>query len=1389
MTSRMICALLLACAVNALPAPFSTNANRLTYLDGADPFHAGRDFPKLTTPQWAGDPGVEAVVILAIDDMRSNEGRYETMLRPILERLKKIDGRAPVSIMVNTFSPSNAPLLQSWLKEGVSLECHTIAHPCPLCQRGDFDAAATNYHSCVDLLGSIPGSKPVAFRMPCCDSMNSPTPRFYSEIFNQTTAAGNFLTIDSSVMVLLTTNDSALPRDLVVDEQGRNRFRKYLPSETNAVTKLSMGSFTTTIDDYPYPYVVGNVCWELPCIVPSDWEANNFHSPTNAATVEDWERALDAVVLKQGTMTFIFHPHGWIRNEQMVQFIDYADKRYGRRVKFLNFRKAQQRLDKNLLAGRPLRAPTNDGAGNGADQGVRLIDVNNDGYMDVVSPAGTRVWNPVARTWSDSGFPAGRELQAGGVHFGVLTADGNAACLVERAGSPAAYRFADGAWREDKALVAGARTINSDNVLAPAGRDRGVRLRDIDNDGICELLVSNDKENAALKWNAASNTWTPLPFGLPEGTRIVDALGHDAGLRFADVDGDGYDDVIFSDAERFSLHLFRKDDRKLRLKPGWSDEILSGTRVNPLTDPLPPIVRAGAHPDNGVWFARSTMWIQNEDTAHLPDRVDRRGFHQLLTGYLPPPLSPGDALKSIRVHPGFKVELVASEPLIADPIAFEWGADGRLWVVEMGDYPLGTDGKGTPGGRVVVLEDTDGDGRYDKATTFLEGLNFPTGLYPWRNGVVISGAPDIIYAEDTNGDGKADLREVLFTGFAEGNQQHRVNGFDYGLDGWLYAANGDSGGSARPAGTPGSVAPLALRGHDVRLHPDKRRIETVAGQTQYGRHRDDWGNWLGNNNPNWLWHYYFPEHYLARNPLLPVKTLKKMLANYPDSSRCYPLSRTMARFNDPFAANHVTSGCTPMPYRDSLMGSAFAHAILSCEPVHNLVHCEILEPDGVTFSSHRVNGETNSEFLASNDNWFRPVYSKTGPDGAIYVADMYRLVIEHPEWIPAEMQRRLDLRAGSDKGRIYRISPEGATLRPIPNLARLSGTALAAALDSQNGWQRDTVQRLLTERQDRSAAPQLEKLAASATSPKVRLQALWTLHGLGVLRVDTLAAALKDADPHVRENAVRVSEAMLPDVLPALLSLVGDPSARVRYQLAFSLGETSDRRAVDALLALGRDSDENIRNAVLSSAPRHATNMLAALAKLPASDPAQFALPMVKKLVANPPSLARAHSLIERTNVISAADRAARAAVVARYADVPKLSGSSTSGRTLFEQNCAQCHRLRGLGNEVGPDLGIMGGKAPEQVVIAIMDPNAAVEDRFRSYSVSTKDGRDLTGIIVAETPTTLTLRAPNQPDETLLRGEITEMTASGLSLMPEGFEHAFTPQQLADVVAFVLGK
>lgn len=250
--------------------------------------------------------------------------------------------------------------------------------------------------------------------------------------------------------------------------------------------------------------------------------------------------------------------------------------------------------------------------------------------------------------------------------------------------------------------------------------------------------------------------------------------------------------------------------------------------------------------------------ILDETLRQLPHRF----YSRKTLSRIPAPTPKDRALETIRAHPDMRVDLVAAEPLVMDPIDIAWGPDGRLWVVEMADYPNGLDGRGRPGGRVRFLRDLNQDGIYDQSTLFLDQINFPTSVAPWRNGVLITAAPHILYAEDTNNDGKADLVREEFTGFNEGNQQHRVNGLQWGLDNWLHLANGDSNGRIQSRRT-GAVVDIA--GRDLRIRPDEGLLETQTGRTQYGRTRDDWGSWFGANNSWPGWHFALPEHYLRRN--------------------------------------------------------------------------------------------------------------------------------------------------------------------------------------------------------------------------------------------------------------------------------------------------------------------------------------------------------------------------------------------------------------------------------------------------------------------------------------------------------------------------------------------
>lgn len=1542
-------------------------ANRLVYLDEpSHPVYPSQAHPKLVTPQWVGDDGVEVVVTFGIDDMSGHQN-YERFLRPILERLKQIDGRAPVSIFSNSPRPEE-PHLQQWLKEGLSFEVHTLSHPCPILGQRSFTNAANTFHGCVDLLHHIPGNRPVAFRTPCCDSINSASPRLFAELFARTNAAGQFLRLDSSITMLFTTNDPALPPARLVDDAGRERFRKYIP----------FPAFSTVIENYPYPYIHTGFIWEMPFVAPSDWQSQNLQGNAHPRLLEDWQAALDLVALKQGTFNFVFHPAGWSSPTQHVAFIDYAVARLGSKVKFLNYREVDERLTRHLLDGHPLRAA------NGSDNGVRLLDLNNDGYLDVViandQTRQTRVWNPNTRRWNvteipllaqrtpGSAGPAGFHL--GEARFGIGDA-GAVLLLVHTERGSGAWQFTGERWSPAPDRLRGLELDGQPVLTALRGLDRGVRLRDVDADGSAELIVANNTQNAVFGWDATARRWQRRPYGLPAGVSVVNERGEDNGLRFVDFNGDGADDVIFSNEHSYHLALM-VPRLVLGFQPGWSREVMSGARGS--LPEIPMIVRGGPARNNGAWFAKRTMWVQNEDVAHLPNIVQRHSFEDLLSGFQPPPLAPTQSLATVQVPTNFVVELVAAEPQVQDPVYIDWTDDGQMWVVEMRDYPLPIKG---PGGVIKRLADRDGDGFFETATVFAENISFPNGLIPWRRGVLISAAPDILYAEDADGDGRAEKIEKLFSGFGVWNQQHLVNGFDYGLDNWFYGANGDSGGTVTSSRTGEKVS---ISGRDFRFRPDTGAFEAIAGQTQYGRHRDDWGNWFGNANPVWLWHYWIPEHYVRRNRQLAIDRMRRETATAPDAGRVFAVGRKQQRMNDVGMAGHVTSANSPTPYRDELFGAAFASTVFVSEPVHNLVRCEMLQPDGVSFTSTRWPADQPREFLASTDPWFRPTSLKTGPDGALYVVDMYRQYIEHPEWIPEDIKRRVNLRAGEDRGRIYRVFPRGARLRPPPRLGPLDSAALARAMNHSNGWQRDTVQRLLVTRQDQAAVTPLRELARTAANAKVRLQAICTLDGLDALATADLIDALRDSHPAVREHAVRLCEPILrgrsvdrpESLLDALLARQTDDSLRVRFQLALTLGEWDDPRAARTLAALAlRDATQpDVVTAIMSSAgkrpaeifeslvatPQDLTpidrlvslvvrlsaarpdrsglhDVLARLRRPAGTGPTAFAAwqlrayaqllqelersapdsPELKSALAGlPPLLASARLLATdaqaplplrsaalallgrdaasedqdavalaglldprtpadlqsaalarlgqlrgettarallrtwpsltpsrreqsaeillrriawtrilldqveskalpmadlgasvRQRLLGYSDESVRQrarallaittpetaggrqALIDRYLrSIRELRGDATRGAALFSQHCAACHRLRGEGQGAAPDLASVVDRSPERMLIAILDPNRAVEDRYLNYVARLRNGDEHSGILAGESANSITLVSPSGLPETLLRSDLDSLASTRLSLMPEGLEQLLQPQDIADLLA-----
>ena len=956
-----------------------------------------------------------------------------------------------------------------------------------------------------------------------------------------------------------------------------------------------------------------------------------------------------------------------------------------------------------------------------------------------------------------------------------------------------------------------------------------------------------------------------------------------------------------------------------------------------------------------------------------------------------PPKSPADSLKCIKARPGFKVELMVAEPLVQSPIAFAWGPDGKFWVVEMGDYPLGVDGKGKAGGMIKYLEKSKPDGTYDKATLFLDNLGFPTGVFPYDKGILVTCAPDIFYVP-VGKDGRPGKKEILFTGFKEGNQQHRVNGLTWGIDNWIYGANGDSGGVVKSIKTGKEVD---IRGRDFRLKVETGEFEAVSGQSQFGRCPDDWGNWFGNNNSNPMFHYVLDDRYLKRNPHVLYPDPKVQVPVIPGAQRVYPISKPLERFNSPAALNHFTSACSTIIYRDTLFGKEFEGNMFVSEPVHNLVHREIVKPKGVTFTSQRADDEQTSEFLASSDNWFRPTMIQVGPDGALWIADMYRYVIEHPEWIPKDWQKKLDLRAGHDLGRIYRVYPADKKPRDIPRLDKMKVDDLVNQLQSPSGWVRDTAHQLLTTESYFVADMETALRALTATIEKSPL-AQARLHALNIytspqpspVRVGRIGTKLRArmgedlfADPHpaLRKRAIELLAESDQKINSAkIFALANDDSEQVRQQLAYSvfyLGDLQDAIAPPKCLInllLNNAKNPYIVAAGLSSItkdtwplvflelreqkqiPAHLFVPLTRLAKahggpldstllffrqvrmqesLPVSqmllsvgdmldvmnrndmpvkmlletsgDPeAEKTLKKLKAIHARAAKIAQDPKAVqgERTNAVRLLGRGLgddradhklmltlltpqtpddlQGAVVQQLGGVfdprvpglllsswksysPALRGQvldtlfsraiwtkmtleairlkqvpaqeidairrqrllqhkdaqiretaaklfdaasdpdrakvvnlywlqmpekadAVRGAKLFTKACAVCHKLGDVGQNVGPDLASVGDKSPQGLLTAILDPNRAVEARYVNYVASTKQGLIVTGILTSETSTSITLTAADGKQHQLLRNELDELASTGKSMMPEGLEKDLTPQDIADIIAFV---
>ncbi len=536
-----------------------------------------------------------------------------------------------------------------------------------------------------------------------------------------------------------------------------------------------------------------------------------------------------------------------------------------------------------------------------------------------------------------------------------------------------------------------------------------------------------------------------------------------------------------------------------------------------------------------------------------------------------PALTPDQELTTFHLPPGYRVELVASEPLVQDPVAIDWAPDGRLWVVEMPGFmpDIAATGEHEPVGRIVVLEDTDRDGRMDRRTIFADGLVLARSVKVLEHGVLVAAPPEVWLMRDTDGDLRMDTKTRVTDQFGrrEVDVENNANGFDWGLDNRMRSAG------------------------QSRLHFQWQGGAIVSGASpvrgQWGATHDDAGRTYRNTNESALHVDLVAGEYFARHPhLLRTRGSYERLA-MPDNdlNTVWPVRPTPGinrgyqagvRRADGTLARH-TSVCAPLVYRGDRLPAEVYGNVFVAEPAANLVSRITLRDDGATVRAAKA--YPDAEFLASTDERFRPVFLANAPDGTLTIVDLYRGVVEHRLSLTSYLKSYIEARGLQNPrglGRIWRVVHESAS-RDTSAVPTGTGQALIAQLSHANGWRRDTAQRQLVERGDVAVVPALLDLSRQGDE-RTRLHALWTLDGLEAVTPADVEAALTDRSPQVRAAALRLSERWLGAPTPTLRAAVearaGDEDPRVRLQAAASLGALpADQRKWEVMAQLLAQAD------------------------------------------------------------------------------------------------------------------------------------------------------------------------------------------------------------------------
>lgn len=585
----------------------------------------------------------------------------------------------------------------------------------------------------------------------------------------------------------------------------------------------------------------------------------------------------------------------------------------------------------------------------------------------------------------------------------------------------------------------------------------------------------------------------------------------------------------------------------------------------------------------------------------------------------PQPMTPEQSAAAFRVPDGFRMEVIASEPLISSPSAVCWNERGEMFVSELHGYnlagqldieELNKTGKldtevrrvqadekfkraALPGtfGVVKLLRDTNGDGRMDAATVFATNLPPIYGLVPARGGIIVACAPDIVFLADRDRDGQAEEREVLFTGFATGELERGINAPQWGVDGWIYFGRGWEGGKITG---PHLRGPIELPGSDFRIRADGSEIEPVTGATHtFGFTMTEAGDrfTVTTTTPG-IFIAPLPWRYLVRNADAVTPSLEAPTGDRRAYSISKPHPWRQKRADDPAyfkyynsrygaaeseADGWFTAACAPIVYRDRILPGLHGQYFV-CEPAGNLIHRALIEEDGSALKLRRVPGEEKSEFAASSDAWSHPMNLAHGPDGRIWVTDYYREIIEDYSAIPRHLQQQYGVYGGHDRGRIYRLTHRDSPEVPSADMSGLDARALVRECASPLFWRRQTAQRLLVERRDRSSAAALREIVADKRSEaSAMITVLRTLDQLHVLTPSDIQPFLRHANAAVRIHALQLADPWFDkaeggDLLDATLAAAtNEENPRVQIQFALSLGQTRDARAFATLVRFARE--------------------------------------------------------------------------------------------------------------------------------------------------------------------------------------------------------------------------